>query len=298
MIGRKRKIESMFDESLISNTDTYLLFYSRLKNIAISMFKWDGLPESVNERYLEMCLYETGSSVFFKDELLGYLSLKTKFGAPLNVYGEPEIYDAYANNNYLKPLTQNDSVIIYNNYLHTNALNDIDYFALRLYNIERTIDVNINAQKTPVLIECDENERLTFKNIYQKWAGNVPFIFGRKGLAKEPLRVLKTDAPYLCDKLYQLKVNYWNEALTYLGIPSVSVNKKERLLSDEVNTMQGGALASRFSRLGMRQIACEKINSMFGLNISVSIRDFEDSEIAMPGKAEEDDYNEPIYDRD
>ena len=150
---------------------------------------------------------------------------------------------------------------------------DVEMFAERLYNIDRAIDVNANAQKTPVLITCEESQRLTMINLYKQFEGNEPFIFGNKALDVNGLKVLKTDAPFVCDKLYQLKTQYWNEALTYLGIANINTQKKERMITDEVARNQGGTIASRYSRLNARKQACEQINKMFGLNIDVEYRE-------------------------
>lgn len=160
-------------------------------------------------------------------------------------------------------------------------------YAKKLYNLDRILDVNTNAQKTPVLISVSETQRLTAENVYQKWDGNQPVIFGDKELDPNMLRVLKTDAPYVADKIYQLKTQYWNEALTYLGISNLNVQKKERLVSDEVTRSQGGTIASRYSRLQARREACDKINKMFGLDIWVDYReDFReaDDEVMFSGQ--------------
>ena len=109
-------------------------------------------------------------------------------------------------------------------------------------------------------------------NLYKEFDGNSPVIYGDKALKTSELKVLKTDAPFIADKLYTLKTEIWNEALTYLGINNVNVTKKERLITDEVQRNQGGTLASRNSRLGMRQKACEEINKMFGLNMWVEFK--------------------------
>ena len=176
-------------------------------------------------------------------------------------------------NGYSNQLTNKDSVLIYNNMLRTNSMLDVEMFAKRLYEFDRIIDVNVRAQKTPVLIECDENERLTMENLYMQFDGNKPIIFGSKQLNAKGLTVLKTDAPFVADKIYQMKTQYWNEALTYLGIANVNTQKKERLISDEVMRNMGGVVSSRYSRLNARQEACEKINKMFGLDIWCEYRD-------------------------
>ena len=150
---------------------------------------------------------------------------------------------------------------------------DVEMFSKRLYNLDRAIDVNANAQKTPILILCDENQRLVMKNLYKQYEGNEPFIFGNKNLDVNGVTVLSTGAPYVADKLYELKTQLWNEALTYLGISNINIVKKERLITDEVTRNQGGTVASRYSRLESRRQACEKINKMFGLDIWVDYRE-------------------------
>ena len=276
-MGRKRDLQ--FCESAYMNNRTYLQYYNRLTELAISMFEWQNLPETVDQRFLEMCLFSDGMCIFFQDEVLGYLSLQCMIGGKLNVYRIPMERRAYATNGYQRELDGTNSVIIFNNYLHTNSMLDVEMFSKRLYNLDRAIDVNANAQKTPVLIQCDESQRLTMKNLYKQYEGNEPFIFGSKGLDANGLKVLQTGAPYVSDKLYELKTQIWNEALTYLGISNINVVKKERMITDEVTRNQGGTVASRYSRLESRRQACRQINEMFGLNIWVDYReDFQDVE--------------------
>lgn len=276
-MGRKR--DTQFGESAYMNNRTYMQYYNRLTELALSMFEWKNLPKTVDQRFLEMCLFSDGMCVFFEDEVLGYLGLRCMIGGRLNVYQIPTDRKAYATNGYQKELDGTNSVIIFNNYLHTNSMLDVEMFSKRLYNLDRAIDVNANAQKTPVLIQCDESQRLTMKNLYKQYEGNEPFIFGSKGLDANGLKVLQTGAPYVADKLYELKTQIWNEALTYLGISNINVVKKERMITDEVTRNQGGTVASRYSRLESRRQACKQINEMFNLDIWVEYReDFQDVE--------------------
>ena len=288
---RKPK-DTMFCESGLLNNRTYLQYYNRLTELAISMFEWKNLPETVDPRYLEMCLFSDGMCVFFNDEVLGFLALQVAIGGQLNVYRIPIERRAYASNGYQMNLTEENSVIIFNNYLHTNSMLDVEMFSKRLYNLDRAIDVNANAQKTPILIQCDESQRMTMKNLYKQYEGNEPFIFGSKALDVNGLKVLQTGAPYVADKLYELKVQYWNEALTYLGISNINTTKKERMITDEVTRNQGGVVASRYSRLESRRQACRQINDMFGLDIWCDYReDFQDvQEVINENEEEEEEY--------
>lgn len=280
-MARRRKTN--FDESLAMNDYTYIQYAYRLMELSISMFEWKNLPEGIDERFLEMILFTDGQAVFFRDDELGdYLALQCLINGKLNVYRIPINRRAFAVNGYQKQLTDKDSVIIFNNMLHTNSWLDVKMFAKRLYNLDRIIDVNANAQKTPILIKGNEQQRLTLMNLYKEYDGNAPVIFADKSLDMNALQVLSTQAPYVADKIYQLKTQIWNEALTYLGISNVSFQKRERMVSDEVTRSQGGTVASRYSRLNARRQACEQINKMFGLNIDCDFReDYQFSEEVM-----------------
>lgn len=270
-MGRRK---TNFEESLSMNNYTYMQYAYRLMELSISMFEWKNLPEGIDERFLEMVLFTDGHAVFFKDDELGdYLALQCLINGKLNVYRIPIKRRAFAVNGYQKQLTDKDSVIIFNNMLHTNSWLDVKMFAKRLYNLDRIIDVNANAQKTPILIKGNEQQRLTLTNLYKEYDGNAPVIFADKSLDMNALQVLSTQAPYVADKIYQLKTQIWNEALTYLGISNVSFQKRERMVSDEVTRSQGGTVASRYSRLNARRQACEQINKMFGLNIDCDFRE-------------------------
>lgn len=273
-MGNRKREKTLFGESATVNNLTYMQYLNRLTELSVSMFEWKNLPPTVDARYIELHLFETGSMVYFDDDVIGNLCLDCLPTGRLDVYGNPVLRRAYSGyNNYQKLLKESNSVIIWNNYLHTNSILEVKMFARRLYNLDRIIDVNANAQKTPVLIQGTEQQRLTLKNLYKEFDGNSPFIFGDKNLDLNSLKCLQTGAPYVCDKLYNLKQMYWNEALTYLGINNTGAQKRERMLAIESSQAQGGTISSRYSRLQSRREAVKKINAMFGTNIEVNYRE-------------------------
>ena len=271
---RMKTGKDQFGNSAIDNNLTFRQYIDRLTELSISMFEWRNLPPTVDTRYIELQLFETGCMVYFDDDVLGNLCLNCLYNGQFDVYGNPISRRAYSRyNNYQKILSPDNSVVIWNNYLHTNSAMQVIQYAKRLYNLDRIIDVNANAQKTPVLVQATEKQRLTMLNLYKEYDGNAPFIFGDKNLDLNTLKAISTGAPYVCDKIYQLKTQIWNEALTYLGISNINIQKKERLITDEVTRNQGGTIASRYSRLESRREAVKKINDMFGTNIEVNYRE-------------------------
>lgn len=273
-MGKNRRVKTFFEDSAMLNNYTYRQYVQRLVELSVAMFEWKNLPDTVDARYLELKLLERGSVVFFKDDVVGFLCLECLNQGRFNIYGEPIIRRAFSGyNNYQKMLKEDNSVIIWNNFMRTNSLLDVQMYARRLYNLDRIIDVNCNAQKTPVLLQCDEKQRLTLLNLYKEFDGNAPVIFGDKNLDLGSIKAISTNAPYVADKINELKVITWNEALTHLGISNVSLQKKERLITDEVTRNQGATVASRYTRLEPRRYAADKINRMFGLNIEVDYRE-------------------------
>lgn len=289
-MGRGKKAKW---ESTLLNNRTYLQYYNRLLELAINMYEWKNLPDTVDERFLELTLFSDGMAVYFRDEILGDLCLQTMIGGNLDVYRIPMERTAYAANGYQVRLDPTNSVIIFNNYTHTNSMLDIEMYARRLYNIERTIDVNVNAQKTPVMVIGSEAQRLTLKNLMMQYDGNEPFIYGDDKLNVNALNVLRLDAPYVADKLNILKRQIWNEALTYLGIENSNTEKKERLVTDEITSNLGGVEAQRFCRLNARRKAADQINAMFGTNITVDFR--EENKVKYFDEAEDEEKEDTQY---
>jgi hypothetical protein len=281
-VGKRKRTN--FEDSAATNTLTYMQYLRRLMELSMSMFAWKNLPSTVDPRYIELRLFETGSVVFFKDDVLGELCLDCIQQGNFDVYGNPITRRAYScYNNYQKVLNDKDSVIIWNNYLRTNSVTDIQLYAKRLWDLDRSVDVNAKAQKTPILIQCNEKQKLSMKNLYMQYDGNTPVIFADNNIDINGVNVISTQAPYVADKLYQLKNQIWNEALTYLGISNLNINKQERLITDEVSSSQGSTISSRYSRLECRKQAVEKINKMFGLDIEVDYRkDYQDIDLDMP----------------
>lgn len=262
------------DLAMIINNKTYIDYLDRLKLLAVSLFKWKGLDDVAGfgaSRFLELSLYENGRACFVKDESKGYLALKVNPTDKLNVYNLPVKVLAWSIG-YNKTYDFDNIVYIMNNELELPTSNTLSLFAYRLYETERTIDVNLIAQKTPVLIEGDTKTILTLKNVYMQYSGNTPFIFGNKQFdISNKLNVLKTDAPYLVDKLELHKHEIWNEALTYLGIDNANTDKKERLITDEVES--NNDLISYYLNCfyKTRKQACDLINKKYKLNIEIEL---------------------------
>ena len=262
------------DLSMLINNKTYVDYLNRLKLIAVSLFTWKGLDEVAGygaSRFMEMNLYEFGKSCFLKDNELGFKVLRALPDDKYNIYYLPNRVKAYSLG-YNKMYDFDDLVYVMNNELELPTLDTITLFAYRLYDTERTIDINLTAQKTPILIEGDTKTILTLKNVYMQYSGNTPFIFGNKQFdISNKLNVLKTDAPYIIDKLENHKHEIWNECMTYLGINNANTDKKERLITDEVESNNDLINFYLNCFYKTRKMACDLINKKYNLNIEIEL---------------------------
>ena len=260
------------DLSAIINDRTMIDYLDRLRMLATSLFTWDGLDDVAGigaSRFLEQKLYDFGRACFVKDDKLGYMALCVNPSDKLNIYELPTRVQAWSIG-YHKDFEFDDIVYIMNNELEKPTFETMQLFAYRLYETERTIDVNLLAQKTPILIEGDTKTILTLKNVYMQYSGNVPFVFGNKQFdISNKLNVLKTDAPYVIDKLDVHKHQIFNDALTVLGIDNANTDKKERLITNEVESNEQLITYYLNCWYKTRRKACDEINKKFGLDIKI-----------------------------
>lgn len=265
-------LQVQLNEEIFLNSWTTIDYLNRLKEYALNMFEWINLPKTVDARFIELVLFEEGKINFFKDELIGFLALRVNESGKQNVYNEFNKKYIYADNGFRRVRNLRNSVTIYNNYLRTPTYTTVNLYAIRLARVTRAIDLNIEAQKTPVLITCPENQKLSLKNVYEQYKGNAPVIYTDSEFNLDSIKVLKTDAPFVVDKLTLYKHDIWNEVMTFLGVNNSNQDKKERLVANEVDANDEQIEQARFNMLDARKDACKKINDMFGLNIDVKFR--------------------------
>lgn len=223
-----------FIDNLLINDMTYVDYLERFKKVALSVFEWVNLPKSMNAQWLERCLYYFGTATLLKDKNYGFINTKCCTNGKINIYGLPTNLNCFSYEystdrklyTGLNPTLTDaqkeqwqyyECILVQNNWDRLPTASSMELFALRLYEAERTIDVNIKAQKTPVLLLVDEKQRFTMEQLYNQYDGNRPFIFGDKNnMSAESLRAIKTEAPFIADKIQDYKKEIWNEALTFL----------------------------------------------------------------------------------
>lgn len=271
---RKVPPKDAFRDAILMNTETYVDYLERMKKIALSMFEWQNLPTSMNARFIEMCLFYNGQAALLYDDDYGYINTMAADGGYINIYGLPTEIQCYSYRfNQRRSLYMTDTgeekgkecILVMNNYERIPTCSTVNLFAYRLAEAQRTADVNIKAQRTPVLITTDQKQYFTLKKMYEEYDGNTPAIFADKNvITPDALKALKTDAPFIAQDIMDYKREIWNEFLTYMGISNLS-EKRERMISNEVDSNNELVNLNLQALLIPRKEACKQFNEKYGL---------------------------------
>lgn len=271
---RKKTMNSEFADAMLINSATYVDYLERMKKIALSMFEWVNLPDSMNSRYLEMTLYYKGQAGLLWDENYNFINTQVADSGYLNIYGLPTKLNCYSYSyNTMRELyvpgsnlpAEEECILVMNNFERIPTCSTIELYAERLTEAQRACDINVKAQKTPILMLTDKNQELSLKNVYAQYDGNSPVITGDKNmLAENSITVLKTDAPFIANDMRLYMREIWNDFLCFLGISNLS-EKRERLITSEADSNNELVNMNMQSYLIPRKQACKEFNEKFGL---------------------------------
>ena len=253
---------------------TFTDYYTRMSLLNRSVFKWENLPEGMTERWIEKFLFTDGKCVVFRKNDCGLMVMRCTDSGLINPLEDPTEVRPYGVGYTGENLTiGKDCVLLRNNddMIPTSFYTKL--FAYRLAEITRSIDINVHAMRTPVLITGSEKQKKSLKALYTNYDSFEPVIFGDKSLDNIDVKVMKTDAPIVFPQLHEMKQNVWNEYLTFSGINNANTDKRERLITGEVEANNTHIELSAECFLKARQEGCENINNLFGTEIKVSMRE-------------------------
>lgn len=244
------------------------IYMLQLMTYALSRYKWLNLPESFDERFMEICLNYKGSFVAYKDKYDKLVVSDYTTNGKLNRYYYPTSIYAYNVAGKNVKLDSNEYVLCFNNYLMFPTVTPMRRFSRIIGDISRTLEVIINAEKVPFVFYGKRKIMLTFKKLFNRVKRNEPAIFLDSNIVDpDSIKTLDLKHQFNGVSIFELKRSYLNEALTFIGVDNSAISKRERVNSVESELSNGINEVSREAGLRSRKEFCKKFNEMFGTNI-------------------------------
>lgn len=268
-MGKKKlNAQDHYWQSSLMNSISYQMYRDWILSLAVNRFRWVGLPDTCDERYLEITLAMEGVATIARPDSLGaWVSTRATSGR-LNVYDNPTSWQSTGNNGWCFDVTPKNGVLVWDNRLRKPAWDMIHTYALRLAEFDRVLDINLQQQKVPWLITGPQEKRLDMVNMVKQALGGEPAVIGVKGIEAIDWQVLPLQVDLNADAIQTAKTRTWNEVYTYFGIPNINA-KKERMIESEVKKSDSPTDIRALDGLNARREACEYLNDTFGLDISV-----------------------------
>lgn len=267
-------MKSKMINSQLNNFQAFLMYKKQLCSLAKNVFLYEGMPEFIDMSCVKNRVLTTGSIAFFYDEFLGVLALPYNIIGKLDVYGRPIKIEVFSTSTgYRRILNYGEFVILYDNTEKLSLMPDIIQYAERLASCERTIDINVAQQKTPRFWNVPSSKEKTVKDMLNNVDGNIEQILTYEGLELTETNIVLQPAPYVADKIQMQKEKLYNEFLRLIGVSSLNVQKKERVITDEIESSLGGSIVMRYNRYEPRLYAINQINEKWGLDIKLKYYD-------------------------
>lgn len=281
----KKLIENMYDVACVPDGFNY--WFNKLLLYCLGMFEYDGLPESLPKRQIEINLMLTGHCVIFRDRgeivtcgttLYDY----DKYYDPTRaVFAQPKLFSKPL---YLTGEMQNASVI-YNNDLQNNVLyfptdsgllTFISRYARRLADIESTENIYaVNMRLTAFPVGGDDTIIASIKKFFANLIIGKREIIADNAIIQQ-FRTVDIAKSAVGDKLndiIQARDKVLEQFFRDIGVKFFADNKRAQMTDDEIESNDQMLLISPDEMLRARREGLERVNEFFGLNISVKLND-------------------------
>lgn len=258
----------MPNKSIISQINSAVIYdmhFKQFYSLASNVWILDNLPSYIDLSYVNNILLEKGAIAFFIDDILKQIcAMPFRVIGNLDNQNNPIKIQVYNDNiNFTRILNSNDFVIMYDNTMKISLFNSLILYAKKYTVYDRIQDINVIQQKTSRIYKIPQEKETSFRKIINDIDSNVYSIYTYENIEIEDIDVIMKPAEFVADKIQIQKENIKNEFLNMIGITNLNIQKKERLITDEVQASLGGAIANRYNRFTPRKQAVDLINERF-----------------------------------
>ena len=248
---------------------------------AISVFKWS-LPDYWAKNFLLYCLYCWGYVAVFETDKFGVIFQPCGlrgydvFYRPTNAVIANPLIDKR-----LEPKIGQQCELIRLQPDYGGIMDIVTHYAEQMAIAVESATVNLfNSKLSYVFLAQNKAAADTFAKLYDKIASGQPATVIDKALLSSPdsdrppweLFTQNVGQNYIADNILSDMRKIEAAFDTDIGIPNANTDKKERLITDEVNSNNIETLSKCSLWLEELKESCNKCNAMFGLTLGVDWR--------------------------
>lgn len=276
----------------LSNLNTLQMYRRQMFNITENRIQYSNLSPYIDMKYVNRCLFRQGVVASFIDDVLGHLILPYQNVGALDCYGRPTSIMCYGLNGYRsKVLNRDEFVLLYDTTGGYPLLYDVEQYAERMALDVRTMDINIAQQKTPRIFTTSTGNEMTVKHIINNIDSYENEVLAYKNLDMDAINAVLAPAPFIADKVNEHKREIWSEFLRLIGVTDITIQKKERLIKDEVNYSQGGTIIGRYASAYPRDIWKQQCKEKLGIDVDWHFYDNLNTDLSLIDNNGGDDYD-------
>lgn len=259
--------------------------------------------------HIEIKAPDNWDRTYMKEALLigtGYFTVTEKDSDPL-----PLKCSAYGVNVFERPTNVTVANVVLGNFTRTigedcelvflegrghgfvNLCGLIDVYAQKLANCDKAIDVNLfNTMTTIIFAVKNSKVAQAIRLMFQKISQGEPAVFVDKDTEiNDPSNIitLRAKENYVADVVQLEKDAIMNEFLTRVGINNANTEKRERLITDEVNANNDEIIGNAKEWNDNLELCCKKVRKMFPSVGNFSIKFVNRSTVDRESEVTEDD---------
>lgn len=268
-------------------------YYEWLQQIGGQLYEWEGFPDEVPSHMIEPMVWNYGTVAWQDNQKLGEIFTKGTTQL-IGSYNVPTFFQStdrfftsisfpiYYYGRYKFPnsgLLLNNRLVVPGENQDLSSTRGMLLYAEQLATLKQISDINLNAQKTPIVMLYDGDNLQSIQHLYDEYDGSKPVIFSRKVIDEKGelktgeqmadlIKTLDTKAPFILDKIEAQKEKVWNEAMSWYGLSSVAHVKTERLTQSESESTQDQFLGMQNSMLQSRLEFCKLYKMLTGRTIT------------------------------
>jgi hypothetical protein len=257
------------------NARMYNFYFNLIEQMAMSRFKWIGLPNTCDAWFLERTLFYEGFATIAtpKNHALtgSFFSTRAVTKTPPNVYDRPTQWYSMGNRGWSFEVDPTNGVLVFDNTTRMPLSEGVSLYASELTHIQLTKRMNRFHQQIPWILVGPQEKKYDMQNLVKQVAGGELAILATNGMDSFEPKTLATNVPYIVDKMNEDERQVWDNIYIMLGYDN-NPFKAERQTSDEIKAQQSPASGVRMAYLQCRRDACDDLNNYFGKYFPEEVR--------------------------